>query len=96
MRFSLPLGSKPIVIRLVRHEGIPRAVADMQYRDYAVGLVNRVDNPVAVPPAPGKQVAVLGGRCASGRVFVEPYEGLLKPVEPNAGLGAASSALMVR
>src|ERR1700733_2208057 len=57
----------PIVIRLVRHEGIPRAVADMQHRDYAVGLVNRVDNPVAVPPAPVKQVAtiaVLGGVCA--------------------------------
>jgi hypothetical protein len=99
MCFRLLLGSKPIVIRLVWHEGIPRAVADMQPCDYAVGLVNRVDNPVAVPPAPVKQVAkiaVLGGGCASGRVFVAAYDSVLKPVEPNVGLGAASSALMVR
>ena len=99
MRFRLPLGSKPSVIRLVRHEGIPRAVAAMQHRDCAVGLVNRVDNPVAVPPAPVKQVAkidLLGAGCASGRVFDAAYDSLLKPVESNVGLGAASSALMVR
>jgi hypothetical protein len=80
MCFLLLLGSKPIVIRLVRHEGIPRAVADMQHCDYAVALVNRDDNPGAVPPAPVKQVAtiaVLRGGCASGRVFVEAYESLL-------------------
>jgi hypothetical protein len=55
-------------------------VADMQHCDYAVALVNRDDNPGAVPPAPVKQVAtiaVLRGGCASGRVFVEAYESLL-------------------
>jgi hypothetical protein len=60
--------------RVFGHEGLPRAVTEMHHRDNAVGLVNRVDNSVAVPPASIKQVAEIAtfrGRCASARVFVE-------------------------
>jgi hypothetical protein len=49
-------------------------VTGIRYRHDAVAFVDRADNPASMPPAPAKlvvEVAVLGSRGASGRVFVE-------------------------
>lgn len=73
LRPAPPGSVQGIVIRFLRHENIACAVQDMQHRDDAVAFVNRVNNPVAMPP-PVKQVAqipVFGSGRASGPVFVE-------------------------
>ena len=63
-----------VVVRVIRREGIPRTVADVQHGHDTVALGNRVDNPVATALASVKQVARVAAfrnGCASGRVLVE-------------------------
>ena len=63
-------------------------MADVQHGHGAVGLVYRVDNPIAMPLAPVEQVAEVtafrDGR-SSGRMLVKAQHRPFKPVEPCAG-----------
>src|ERR1039458_5965547 len=47
----------PGSLRALRREWLAGPVTNMQHRDHAAALVNRVNNPVDVPPAAVQQMA---------------------------------------
>ncbi len=63
-----------LIIRGIRDERVACAMADVQHRDDAITLIDRIDYPVDVLPAPIKQMTeaiVFGNDRTTGRVLIE-------------------------
>ena len=70
-------------------ERLARAVTDVQHRDDATRLVDRVDNPVDVPLVAREKMAERGvfrRNRTSGGMFVGAENSRFKSIEPSAGL----------
>ena len=70
---------------VVRDEGIPCPVPDVENRDCPIGLVDCVDDPMDVPAAPIQQVTqagILGDGWIARRMLIQVQDRAFKPGEP--------------
>ena len=63
-----------LILQGIRDERVACVMADVQHRDDAITLIDQLDYPVDVLPAPKKQMTeaiVFGNDRATGRVLIE-------------------------